>query len=294
MIGYESPEESGFVPVRFMTLLNSEDITMSAAELFLGKRAVAKVVADLPLFSWIPVVAATGSLCLFYILVRIYEQVYGMSAGTDSFAGEYQTYWMTVLMIEIPVEIIAFFGLILYLWKTRDRDLANLQPREEMRRWMVLLCWILIYSVAIYWGYSFFGEQDATWHQSVMRDTDFTPSNIVEYYLSYPIYIIMGCGFFIYGKTRIPILSQKWYIAVVILFVGPLMSFPTVGLNQWGQTFWFMDELSAAPDHWSFVFFGWTALAIFGVILVSLDRLRELFKGFEDFNSKAVDAAEPG
>ena len=71
--------------------------------------------------------------------VRIYEQVFGWYAGLDSFAPEFTTYWMTILYIEEPVELISFLALIGWMWKTRDRDLANVQPREEMRRLLNLL-----------------------------------------------------------------------------------------------------------------------------------------------------------
>ena len=54
------------------------------------------------------------------------------------------------------------------------------------------------------------------------------------------------------------------------------MIFPNVGLNEWGHTFWFMEEIFVAPLHWGFVFFGWAALAVFGVSLTILNRVREL------------------
>jgi methane/ammonia monooxygenase subunit C len=37
-----------------------------------------------------------------------------------------------------------------------------------------LLSWIFCYGTAIYWGASYFTEQDGTWHMTVIRDTDFT------------------------------------------------------------------------------------------------------------------------
>jgi methane/ammonia monooxygenase subunit C len=45
------------------------------------------------------------------------------------------------------------------------------------------------------------------------------------------------------------------------------MILPNVGLNEWGHTFWFMEELFVAPLHYGFVVFGWLALAIMGVLL---------------------------
>jgi len=257
---------------------------MSVANQFPATRTAAEAAAaEVPsLFSWTPWLIWTAVICGFYLCVRIYEQAYGWYAGLDSFAPEFQTYWMSILWTEIPLETISFFAVLGYLWKTRDRNINAVSPREELRRWGVVFGWIFLYGIAIYWGASYFTEQDGTWHQTVMRDTDFTPSHIIEFYMSYPIYIVFGCGFFTYAKTRIPIFANGWSIAAVMLFIGPFMIFPNVALNEWGHTFWFMEELFVAPLHWMFVFFGWFALAIFGVVLVAFGRIKELYAGYED------------
>ena len=57
--------------------------------------------------------------------------------------------------------------------------------------------------------------------------------------------------------------SNLMYLIAVI---GPFMILPNVGLNEWGHTFWFMEELFVAPLHYGFVFFGWAALAVMGVV----------------------------
>ena len=188
----------------------------------------------------------------------------------------------TVVLGHYAWALISFLAIVGWMWKTRDRDMANIQPREEMRRMFNLLAWILVYGVAIYWGASFFTEQDGTWHMTVIRDTDFTPSHIIEFYMSYPMYILVGVGGFMYARTRLPTFGLKgWSIAYTLLFVGPFMIFPNVGLNEWGHTFWFMEELFVAPLHWMFVFFGWFSLAVFGVSLQILGRVQELCKGYE-------------
>src|SRR5512136_1516936 len=69
----------------------------------------------------------------FYLIVRIYEQIYGWRAGLDSFAPEFQTYWMSILWSEIPLELVSGLGLAGYLWKTRVRDTSTVTPRQEMR-----------------------------------------------------------------------------------------------------------------------------------------------------------------
>ena len=233
-----------------------------------------KIGADL--FTWRIIWLPFVVMFIFYSGVRVYEQIYGFSMGLDSFSDEFKLYWMTILWVELPVLGAAFIGVMAYLWKTRDRNLAAITPREEMRRYFVLMAWLTAYATAVYWGASFFTEQDGTWHQTVVRDTDFTPSHILEFYLSYPIYIIMGCGAFMYAKTRLPYYAKGYSVPFLLFVVGPFMIFPNVGLNEWGHTFWFMEEIFVAPLHWGFVFFGWFALAVFGVSLQILGRLREV------------------
>ena len=219
-----------------------------------------------------------GLLNTFYLIVRIYEQVFGWRAGLDSFAPEFQTYWMSILWTEIPLELVSGMALAGYLWKTRTRDFATVTPREEMRRIVTLVQWLVVYAVAIYWGASFFTEQDGTWHMTVIRDTDFTPSHIIEFYLSYPIYIITGTASFMYAKTRLPTYKEGLHLMYLIAVIGPFMILPNVGLNEWGHTFWFMEELFVAPLHYGFVFFGWAALAVMGVVNTEVMAITKLLK----------------
>jgi methane/ammonia monooxygenase subunit C len=104
---------------------------------------------------------------------------------------------------------------------------------------------------------------------------------------------VIGVGGFMYARTRLPTFACKgWSIAYVLLFVGPFMIFPNVGLNEWGHTFWFMEELFVAPLHWMFVFFGWFSLAVFGVTLQIHGRMMELAQGHEDLVGLEATPAE--
>ena len=154
---------------------------------------------------WVPFVA----MFAFYSMIRVYEQIYGFSAGLNSFSDEFKTYWMTILWVELPVLGAAFVGVMAYLWKTRDR---NHSERNSSRRVQAVfrpdgLAHRLFHRV--YWGASFFTEQDGTWHQTVVRDTDFTPSHILEFYLSYPIYIVMGCRRLHVCEDTHPVLCER-------------------------------------------------------------------------------------
>jgi methane/ammonia monooxygenase subunit C len=69
-------------------------------------------------------------------------------------------------------------------------------------------------------------------------------------------------------------LSLQYLVAVV----GPFMILPNVGLNEWGHTFWFMEELFVAPLHYGFVFFGWAALGVLGVVNIEVQAIAKLLK----------------
>ena len=181
--------------------------------------------------------AGAALYVVFYGWVRWYEGVYGWSAGLDSFAPEFETYWMNFLYIEMVLEVVTASVLWGYIWKTRDRKVMSITPREELRRHFTHWVWLVMYGIAIYYGASYFTEQDGTWHQTIVRDTDFTPSHVIEFYLSYPIYIITGVASFLYAKTRLPTYQQGLPLQYLVSVIGPFMILPNVGLNEWGHTF---------------------------------------------------------
>jgi len=212
----------------------------------------------------------------FVVFLRFYEQIFGWSSGLDSFAPEFQLYWGNLLGVGPSATLLGAVGLAAYLWRTRDRKLDELTPAEEIGRYFTLVQWLVLFALALYFGLSFFTEQTAVWHMTAVRDTDFTPSNIVTFYVAYPLYVAIGVGAYFYAVTRLPYFSKGYSLPFVILVVGTFMTIPNVGFNEWGHTFWFMDEGFAGPLHWGFVFFGWMALGVFGVALQILARLRAL------------------
>ena len=127
----------------------------------------------------------------------------------DSFAPEFQTYWMSILWTEIPLELISGIGLAGWLWKTRVRDMSTVTPRQEIKAIADNAAWLVVYAGDNISGASFFTEQDGTWHMTVIRDTDFIPSHIIEFYMSYPIYSIMAIGCFFHARP-IPYFSKGY------------------------------------------------------------------------------------
>ncbi|WP_424360194.1 methane monooxygenase/ammonia monooxygenase subunit C [Methylocystis parvus] len=223
-----------------------------------------------------PLLLGVLSLSLLVAFLRLYEQLFAWNAGLDSFSPEFQIYWTSLLKLSAVGSFAGAAGLVAYLWRTRDREFAKLTPALELRRLLYLVQWLVLFSLALFWGLSFFSEQTAVWHMTAVRDTDFTPSNIVTFYISYPLFAIIGMGAFFYAKTRLPSFAKGYSLPFLVLVVGVFMTIPNVGFNEWGHTSWSMDEGFAGPLHWGFVFFGWMSLGIFGVALQILGRLREL------------------
>lgn len=175
-----------------------------------------------------------------------------------SSALDFETYWMKLLYTEFILEMSTAGILWGWLWKTRDRNLAAITPQEELRRNIIHLIWLFAYVWTIYWGTSYFTD---------VSDTDLTPNHIIAFYLSYPVCIISGISAFLYAKTRLPLFAQGVSLFYMVMLVGPLMLLPNVGLNEWGHTFWFMEELFIAPAHYGVVIFVWLALGIGGILL---------------------------
>ncbi len=228
------------------------------------------------LIPWKQIALVLGLISVLFIAIRAYQQVYGWTAGLDYFEPEFQTYWMNLLFGEWIFEVLLASSVWGYIWVTRDRNIDALAPAEELRRYFRLVSFILAYVFVIYWTGSFFAEQDASWHQVAIRDTDFTPSHIPLFYLCMPLFVIAGVASFLYARTRLPEFSKRISVPFVIGVTGPFMMLPNLGYNEWGHTFFWMEELFAAPIHWGFVVLGWSALALGGLLLQALRRMTQL------------------
>jgi len=220
----------------------------------------------------IPIVGV-GSLAAFG---RWFQGTYGWSAGLDSNSQIFEEVWMSFFYVETVLAIVVFGAVMTGIWMTRDRALDQLQPGEETKRYFRLTAMLLGYVFAVFFAGSYFAEQDASWHQTVVRDTSFTPSHIVLFYGSFPLYIILGFASFMYARTRLPQFATRISVPYVLAIIGPLMILPNVGFNEWGHTFWLMEEWFTAPLHWGFVVLGWTALALGGLLLQIVARFGQL------------------
>ncbi len=209
-------------------------------------------------------------------MYRIYQHATSFTVGLDYFSPEFQKYWMTLLYIQLPVLTAIGAGIAGWLYWTRDKNLDALKPAEELRRYLVLLSLVLMFGLIAYLVASPFTEADAAWHQVTVRDTDFTPTHIVLFYFGIPCFIISAMTSFVYARTRLPEFANRISVSFALVVAGPVMIMPNLGLNEWGHTFFYAEELFAAPIHWGFVLLGWSAFAAGGLLVQMLRRITEL------------------
>jgi methane/ammonia monooxygenase subunit C len=226
---------------------------------------------DLFRYGW-----ALFAIAAMYTGIRLYQGAFALETGLDSTMPIFDVYWRRLFYIEIAVEIVFAIGVAWYLWRTRDPDLDRLSTREEIRRYFTFVMWGGVYGLAVYWAGSYFGEQDNAWHQAAVRDTPFTPNHIVVFYLGFPLYTILGMATWLYARTRLPLYAEKISLPLTLAVAGPFMLLPSVGYNEWGHTFWYREELFAAPVHYGFVLSVWFALALAGTILQMVARMSVL------------------
>ncbi len=215
-------------------------------------------------------------IAVVYSFVRVYMHAFAYTMGLDYFEPEFATFWMSIFWLQAFVCAAAFAGAMGYLWVTRERSPDTVTAEVELSRYFKLITWLVGYTAVVLILGPLAGESDAAWHQVVIRDTDFTPTHISLFYLGFPALIIFGVGSFVYAKTRLPMHAKQSLVPLGIAIGGPILVLPTVGLNEWGHTFFYAEELFGAPIHYGFAALGLALLALGGVVVHILLRMKDL------------------
>jgi len=207
---------------------------------------------------------------------RIYLNMMAFATGTDFYSPEFQTYWMPLLYGEVLLLGSLTVGLSIYLWVTREKDASAITPELELSRWWKLLG---IFSVIGIWVAGIATnavESDAAWHQVTIRDTDFTPTHIFIFYFALPMLTAMLIPAFIWAHTRIPAYMNKMSLPFLCVVIGIFMIMPNYGFNEWGHTFFYAEELFAAPIHYGFVFLGWSLFFLIPLAMQMMTNMSRL------------------
>lgn len=226
-------------------------------------------------------VIAFMSVLALCVAWRLYQQAYAFEYGLDKNAPEFATTWTALFVVNMTV-----LPLLAVVWYMRMWSTANKKPASQMTRqdegkrlWMV---WLLVgaMTAAVFAGGSYFAEEDAAWHQVVMRDSAFTPSHTVLFYGIFPLMIYMAVGIYIYGRTRLPHIygGKRFPVSFGLIIGGSVLLMFQVAMNEFGHSFFQGEELFSAPLHWPFVTFGYLLAGLFAVWFETLPRIMELAK----------------
>lgn len=238
-------------------------------------RADDKVELRLP---WPTLISCFSILALIFGAYRWYLHAYAFDVGMDYFEPVFQTYWMNLFWIQLLVLTAVSIGGLSYVWRTRDKDVLNISPQLELQRYMLIFGFISTVVIVLVMAISTFAESDAAWHQVTIRDTDFTPTHIILFYFCVPT-MIAGIGLaIVWVHTRMPDFHKRLSVPMLIMFITPLLVMPNVGFNEWGHTFFYAEELFAAPIHYGFVILLWGFFAMTGFLVQCLSRIAILTK----------------
>lgn len=214
-------------------------------------------------------------------LYRWYQHEFSFTVGLDYFEPEFQTYWMNLLYSQLTILFFGGLALVGAIWFTRPKE-VNLSPEEELKKYMLMLTVMAGIGLIAPIGIITYMEADAAWHQVTIRDTDFTPTHIGLFYFFVPLLIIALAAAFVWAHTRLPDFVNRISFPMAIMVAGPALIMPNLGFNEWGHTFFYAEELFAAPIHWGFVTLGWALFGFGGFITQVLNRMAKLTRSAKD------------
>jgi len=214
------------------------------------------------------------------ILYRWYMEATAFTAGLDYFEPEFEIYWMSWLYAQgVLITLIGMIGAPA-IWFTRPtiEEVNAISPSDELGWFMMAFTVLGIGSVVLVCILGVWVEADAAWHQVTIRDTDFTPTHIQLFYGLIPMLAVGVILITLWLHTRVPLFVGRFSIPLGLVACTPIMIMPNLGFNEWGHTFFYAEELFAAPVHYGFVVLGWGLFGITGFLIQCLDRVIILTK----------------
>ncbi|PCJ15611.1 MAG: methane monooxygenase/ammonia monooxygenase subunit C [Gammaproteobacteria bacterium] len=219
------------------------------------------------------IILVSAFLTSVLIAYRVYLQLYAFSQGMDSFEPQFELYWMRLFWWQVALFSVVTPLSCIYLWLTREDNILSISPREELYRYRLLFTYFLAMT-PVFMFMVIGTEADAAWHQVAIRDTDFTPTHIGLFYFAMPLTFSLMLFGFVWIHLRLPDYHNRVSLPLCFVVLAPVLILPNLGLNEWGHTFFYAEELFAAPIHWGFVLFSWGFYGLTGFSLQCFKRIR--------------------
>ncbi|PCI49705.1 MAG: methane monooxygenase/ammonia monooxygenase subunit C [Moraxellaceae bacterium] len=221
------------------------------------------------------IVGISAVVTCLLVAYRFYLHEFAFGYGMDSFDPNFELYWMRLLWWQLLLFAVVTPASCLYLWLSREENVLNISPREELYRYRLLFTYLLAMTpVFIFMVLA--TESDAAWHQVAIRDSAFTPTHIGIFYFAMPLNFAFTVFGFVWVHLRLPDFHNRFSLPLLIVVLAPVLVLPNLGLNEWGHTFFYAEELFAAPIHWGFVLFSWGFYALAGFSIQCFKRIRSL------------------
>lgn len=212
---------------------------------------------------------------IFFIGYRMYIDYHSFTVGLDYFEPEFHVYYMRLLYAQLSIITVVGALSLLWIWRTRPTE-VNMDPKTELTIYNLIFGILAISGVFAVIILGIFTEGDAAWHQVTVRDTDFTPTHIALFYMAIPIGLAALVAGGLWIHTRMPDFRNRVSVPLMITISAPILIMPNLGFNEWGHTFFYAEELFAAPIHWGFVVLGWGLFGQAGFLAQCIARVKVL------------------
>ncbi len=237
--------------------------------------------------------ASLGLLSL--VLIRVWQGEWWFPVGLDATTPEFATYWLGLLYVEWIVLIItAVVGFWSYrkpctvCMSTREKQ-GSIDPEHENTH--IAKLWATVSVAALFgFGVSYFAEQDASWHQIVVRDTAFTPSHIPLFFYAFPMLLIMTgvSSWYAYNRLHHVYVGENGKgipISYLLFPAGGWFLFANVAFNELGHSSWITEELFVQPFHFPFAWATYFFFSGFALLFKTVPRFYDNLLAFAESKS---------
>lgn len=237
---------------------------------------------------------------LVQLSIRLWQEAWWFPVGMDATTPEFATYWLGLLYLEFGIlAVVGFLGWMAYrkpcqVCEVQRREHHRILAQHELSH--IGKLWATVVVAAMFgFGVSYFAEQDASWHQIVVRDTAFTPSHIPLFFFTFPMLIIMTGLSSWYAYKRLHYLyvgenGKGLPISYLLFPAGAWLLLANVSFNELGHSSWITEELFVQPYHFPFAWATYFFFAGFALLFVTVPHI---FKNLRAMAEQAAQADVP-
>ncbi len=233
---------------------------------------------------------------LVQLLIRLWQEAWWFPIGMDATTPEFATYWMGLLYTEFGIlTLVGLLGWLAYrnpcgVCETQRHEHGHVLAQHEIGH--IGKLWATVAIAAMFgFGVSYFAEQDASWHQIVVRDTAFTPSHIPLFFFTFPMLIILTglSSWYAYKRLHYLYVGEDGTgipLSYLLFPAGAWLLVANVAFNELGHSSWITEELFVQPYHFPFAWATYFFFAGFALLFVTVPHIFKNLKAIAEETSK--------